>query len=165
MLTLPATTVDYFLAGLESFMRRSGQDTHWGVTVLKLEGKPDADLLARVWEQIHAHHPMLGARLKRVWRGWRLARSRSLRLLHLLTIGFVVLQSWLGQTCPLTLWESALRVQAGGQGYQRGLIEDWVGRCLFYNAPPTVFVLIYSGFAALVIWTWWRWPPRRRSGK
>ena len=79
--------------------------------------------------------------------------------LHLLTIGFVVLQSWLGQTCPLTLWESALRVQAGGQGYQRGLIEDWVGRCLFYNAPPAVFVLIYSGFAALVIWTWWRWPP------
>ena len=99
------------------------------------------------------------------WRGWWLARSGSLRLLHLLTIGFVVLQSWLGQTCPLTLWESALRVQAGGQGYQRGMIEDWVGRCLFYNAPPAVFVLIYSGFAALVIWTWWRWPPRGRSGQ
>ncbi len=72
MPTLPATTVDFFLAGLESFMRRSGQDTHWGVTVLRLGGKPDAEALTSRWEQIHAHHPMLGARLKRAWRGWRL---------------------------------------------------------------------------------------------
>ena len=68
---LPATTVDFFLAGLEAFMRRSGQGTHWGVTVLWLEGRPDAQTLTQAWEQIHAQHPMLGARLKRQWRGWR----------------------------------------------------------------------------------------------
>ncbi|MCX6849771.1 MAG: hypothetical protein NTY98_12690, partial [Verrucomicrobia bacterium] len=68
---LPATTVDFFLAGLESFMRRSGQGTHWGVTVLWLEAKPDGQTLTQAWEQIHAQHPMLGARLKRQWRGWR----------------------------------------------------------------------------------------------
>jgi hypothetical protein len=68
---LPATTVDFFLAGLENFMRRSGQGTHWGVTVLQLEAKPDAQTLTQAWEQIHARHPMLGARLKRQWRGWR----------------------------------------------------------------------------------------------
>ncbi len=72
MPTLPATTVDFFLAGLESFMTRSGQGTHWGVTMLRLEGKPDATMLTNAWEQVHAQHPMLGARLKRAWRGWRL---------------------------------------------------------------------------------------------
>jgi hypothetical protein len=73
MLTLPATTVDFFLAGLEAFMTRSGQGTHWAVTVLRLNGRPDEAVLTRAWEQVHAHHPMLGARLKRLWRGWRLA--------------------------------------------------------------------------------------------
>jgi hypothetical protein len=68
---LPATSVDFFLGGLESFMRRSGQGSHWGVTRLQLEGRPDAETLTRAWEQIHAQHPMLGARLKRAWRGWR----------------------------------------------------------------------------------------------
>ncbi len=71
MSILPATTVDFFLAGLEAFMRRSGQGTHWGVTVLRLEGKPDAQTLTQGWEEIHAQHPMLGARLKRQWLGWR----------------------------------------------------------------------------------------------
>lgn len=71
MSILPATSVDFFLAGLESFMHRSGQGTHWGVTLLRLEGRPDAESLTHAWEQIHAQHPMLGARLKRQWRGWR----------------------------------------------------------------------------------------------
>ncbi len=71
MSILPATTVDFFLAGLEFFMRRSGQGTHWGVTMLRLEGRPEAQTLTQAWEQIHAQHPMLGARLKRQWRGWR----------------------------------------------------------------------------------------------
>lgn len=94
-------------------------------------------------------------------RGWGFVRSRFWRGLHLATIGFVVVQSWLGQYCPLTVWESALRRQAGQAGHQRGLIEDWVGGLLFYQAPPWVFVLIYSAFGALVAWTWWRWPPRQ----
>lgn len=68
---LPATTVDFFLAGLESFMQRSGQGSHWGVTQLQLSGRPDAQLLSHAWEHIHACHRMLSARLKRQWRGWR----------------------------------------------------------------------------------------------
>ncbi len=72
MPTFPATTVDFFLAGLESFMVRSGQGTHWAVTALWLAGKPDAAALNQAWEQVHARHPMLGARLRRKWRGWRL---------------------------------------------------------------------------------------------
>ncbi|HEY1048648.1 MAG TPA: hypothetical protein VGE39_02790 [Prosthecobacter sp.] len=72
MPTLPATTVDFFLAGLESFMVRSGQGEHWGVTAVWLNGRPDADMLARGWREVHARHPMLGAHMRRKWRGWRL---------------------------------------------------------------------------------------------
>lgn len=72
MQTLPATTVDFFLAGLEAFMSRDSQGLHRAVTMLKLTSKPDPEALRRAWEQVHAHHPMLGARLKRAWRGWRL---------------------------------------------------------------------------------------------
>ncbi|MFC5457642.1 hypothetical protein [Prosthecobacter fluviatilis] len=71
MSILPATTVDFFLAGLESFMRQSGQGTHWGVTLVRLKGRPDERALRQAWEEVHAQHPMLGARLKRQWRGWR----------------------------------------------------------------------------------------------
>lgn len=73
MPALPATTVDYFLAGLESFMVRNGQGQHWAVTAVWLSGPPSAAVLARAWEEVHARHPMLGARLRRQWRGWRLA--------------------------------------------------------------------------------------------
>lgn len=72
MPALPATTVDFFLAGLESFMMRSGQGQHWGVTAVWLKNKPDADKLARGWAEVHSQHPMLGACLRRQWRGWRL---------------------------------------------------------------------------------------------
>lgn len=98
-------------------------------------------------------------------RGWRFVLSPLLRGLHLLTIAFVVVQSWLDQYCPLTVWESALRRHAGQAGHQRGLIEDFVGGLLYYQAPPWVFVLIYSAFGALVAWTWWRWPPRSLGGQ
>ncbi len=72
MPTLPATSVDFFLAGLESFMVRSGQGEHWAVTALWLAGRPEAEMLARGWRQVHERHPMLGARLRRRWRGWRM---------------------------------------------------------------------------------------------
>lgn len=72
MPTLPTTTVDFFLAGLEDFMMRTGQGAHRAVTVLKLRGRPDAEELKTSWQRLHASQPMMGARLRRLWRGWRL---------------------------------------------------------------------------------------------
>lgn len=95
-------------------------------------------------------------------RGWRWVNRLGFRLAHLGAIGFVVLQSWLGATCPLTMLEVWLRERAhAGSGYQGGFIEYWVGRMLFYDAPAWVFVLVYTAFAALVVLSWLRWPPRR----
>jgi len=87
--------------------------------------------------------------------GW--ARNPLFRGLHLAAIGFVVVQSILGYTCPLTIWEDALRGAATGEGF----IERWVRALLYWSAPPWVFTAAYAAFGAVVVATWWRIPPRR----
>jgi len=93
-------------------------------------------------------------------RGWRWVRAPLFRWAHLGAIGFVVLQAWLGAHCPLTVLESWLRWQARSAGYDTSFIEHWVQRLLYYEAPPWVFVLVYSLFGLGVLWLWWRFPPR-----
>jgi polyferredoxin len=94
-------------------------------------------------------------------RGWTLVQGWAFRLLHLLAIGIVVAQSWLGVVCPLTTLESWLRIQSGAPAYEAGFIEHWVQAILFYQAPVWVFTLVYTAFAALVGLAWLRYPPTR----
>jgi hypothetical protein len=95
-------------------------------------------------------------------RDWRWIRHRGLRLAHVVLIGFIALQAWLGQRCPLTIWEQALRHRAGQQGYAGGFIEHWLSRVLYIDAPAWAFVAAYSAFALLVLATW-RWVPPHRD--
>ena len=98
-------------------------------------------------------------------RGWQAARNFTFRLLHLAGIGFVVLESWLGARCPLTVLENHLRQGAGGSSQDMSFVGYWLGRLLFYSAPEWVFTLVYSLFAAVVITTWLLYPPRRWSSR
>ena len=97
------------------------------------------------------------------WRDWRWVRHFGLRVAHLVLMGFIAVQTWLGQLCPLTEWEQALRRHAGGSGYDGGFIEHWLGELLYVSAPWWVFVAAYSAFAALVFATWFLVPPLRRA--
>lgn len=92
---------------------------------------------------------------------WQWVRRFWLRIVHLILVLFVAVQSWLGQYCPLTLWEVRLRLMAGESGYEESFIEHWVGQFLFFALPGWVFVVGYSAFAVLVLFTWWWIPPRR----
>jgi len=97
--------------------------------------------------------------------GWRWVNNLWWRLAHLATIGVVVLQAWLGRYCSLTKLESSLREQAGQVGYEQSFIEHWVQRLLYFEAPMWGFAVVYTGFALLVAWAWWRFPPRVGKGK
>ncbi len=99
------------------------------------------------------------------WRRWRWVRNRRFRLLHLLAIGIVVIQSWLGRICPLTTWEMALRSRAGDSVYTGSFVVHWVETILYYSLPAWVFVVCYTAFAALVVASWFAVPPRPGSGK
>lgn len=101
------------------------------------------------------------------WRSWAWVRNPWFRYAHLAAIGFVVLQSWLGAICPLTIWEMALREQAGGAVYTGAFIAHWLESILYYQAPPWVFVVAYTAFGILVLVSWFWVRPRRiiKSGK
>lgn len=89
---------------------------------------------------------------------WPSVRNPWFRLAHLIAIGVVVLQSWLGVICPLTTWEMALREKAGGAVYAGTFVSHWLETTLYYNAPAWVFVLCYTVFGLLVLacWFWVR---------
>jgi hypothetical protein len=95
-------------------------------------------------------------------RGWRWVNNLAFRIAHLAAIAVVVAESWLGLVCPLTTLEMWLRAQAGGQTYGGGFIEHWLQQLLYYDAPAWVFVLGYTAFAAVVVATWWYFPPRAK---
>ena len=86
--------------------------------------------------------------------GWSWVHNRKFRLTHLAAIGVVVLQAWLGQLCPLTVWENELRRRAGQSGYEETFVEHWLHKVLFFQAEPWVFTMIYTGFGLLVVLVW-----------
>lgn len=99
---------------------------------------------------------------------WSWVRNPWFRLIHLITIGVVVLESWLGMVCPLTTWEMALREMAGEQVYAGSFIAHWLENFLFYTAPGWVFGLSYTVFGLLVVasWFWVRpYPFSKKRGQ
>lgn len=96
------------------------------------------------------------------WRGWRWVRNRHFRRAHLLAIGIVVFQAWLGILCPLTRWENALRAKAGGATYSGSFIAHWMNELLYFHAPDWIFMWAYTLFGASVLaaWIWIRPRPK-----
>jgi hypothetical protein len=95
------------------------------------------------------------------WRGWSWVRNFAFRLSHLLPMVFIAAQAWLGQLCPLTTWEQALRRHAGQEAYAGSFVAHWLSRLIFFEAPWWTFVAAYTAFAVLVAGCWWWVPPRR----
>ncbi len=93
---------------------------------------------------------------------WEWVRNFWFRLTHLATIGFVVVQTWLGQLCPLTIWEQRLRLVAGQPVFEESFIQHWLSQVLFFELDWWVFVVLYTAFAAIVVWSWWKYPPVRQ---
>ena len=93
-----------------------------------------------------------------IWIGyifnWHFVRNTIFRIIHLLAIGLVFVQTIAGRECPLTIWEQKLRMMAGQETiYQNGCIEFWINSIMFYEAPPYVFTIAYSLFFIIVCLT------------
>jgi hypothetical protein len=93
--------------------------------------------------------------------GWGWTRTLVFRGAHAAAIGVVVVKAWLEIPCVLTELENTLRERAGAAPYQQTFIGYWLGRLVYYSAPPWVFILAYSLFALLALATWVAYPPTR----
>ena len=91
---------------------------------------------------------------------WSWVLNPWFRLAHLIGIGVVVLQSWLGAICPLTTWEMTLRSKAGDTVYAGSFISHWLETLLYYQASAWVFIVCYSVFGSLVVVSWFWVRPR-----
>ena len=89
-----------------------------------------------------------------MFRNWSWVRNIWFRVAHLLCVGIVVLQSWLGIICPLTVWEMAFREKAGDAVYSGSFVAHWLESLLYYRAPDWVFVIVYTVFGTLVLASW-----------
>ena len=94
---------------------------------------------------------------------WLWVRNPWFRVTHLLGIGVVVLQSWFGVICPLTIWEMDLRSKAGETIYEGSFLTHWLNDLLYYQAPSWVFMVCYTAFGGLVLASWFLVPPRAFS--
>ena len=94
---------------------------------------------------------------------WKWVRNRTFRILHLLAIGIVVLQAWVGVICPLTTVEMWLRARAGDAVYEGSFIAHWLSAILYYQAPAWVFVVCYTAFGVLVAGSWFLVRPYPRG--
>ena len=95
---------------------------------------------------------------------WSWVRNPWFRLMHLIAIAVVVVQSWLHIMCPLTTIEMELRSLVGDTAYSGSFISHWLEVILYYQAPPWVFVVCYTTFGAIVV-TGWFWVRPRRFAK
>lgn len=96
---------------------------------------------------------------------WRWIHNLWFRGIHLAMILIVVLEAWLGITCPFTTWEKELRRLAGQAAYQGDFLANFVHDALFIDAPAWVFTLCYTVFGLLILATFLLAPPRRaRTG-
>ncbi|MCH4810344.1 DUF2784 domain-containing protein [Vreelandella neptunia] len=94
---------------------------------------------------------------------WPWVRNRVFRVIHLCAIGYVVGQAWLGVVCPLTIWEMALRAEAGTAAYSGSFIQYWLHSLLYFRLPEWVFVVVYTLFGSLVLASWFVVKPNKRA--
>ena len=62
--------------------------------------------------------------------------------------------------CPFTVWENALRRQAGQSTYPGAFLGYWAHRLIFLDAPDWAFTLGYTLFGLAVLAAFVLAPPR-----
>jgi hypothetical protein len=95
------------------------------------------------------------------WAGWYWVRNFWFRMIHLAMISIVVVESIIGITCPLTVWEAALRRRAGETVQSGAFIARWAHELMFFDAPTWVFTTAYCVFGLLVVVAFILIPPTR----
>lgn len=98
---------------------------------------------------------------------WQWVRHFWFRLVHLVMMLIVAVETVFAVTCPLTTWENDLRTLASQETVEGDIIAHWLQAVLFFTWPEWVFTALYYGFTALIFVAFVlvppRWPGRNRT--
>ena len=89
---------------------------------------------------------------------WSWAQNRRLRICHASAMGFIMAETIVGLTCPLTVLEHSLR----GDSPPQPFVSYWIKRILYWDLPHEIFIALYFLCFAWVIFLWKWCPPRAK---
>jgi hypothetical protein len=102
-----------------------------------------------------------------IWIGyalkWHWVRSWLFRIMHLAAMAIVTIQAMLSRICPLTEWESSVRIQSGQKGYPGSFVQYWLHKVLFYEWPGWTFRVLYGAVLGLIILAWFAVRPGKSN--
>jgi Protein of Unknown function (DUF2784) len=100
-----------------------------------------------------------------IWLGlllrWHWIRNPWFRWVHLVMMTVVGLEAAFNITCPLTHWETRLRILAGQEVQGESFLGRLLHNLIFVDLPSSVITGLHITFALLVIGTFVLAPPRR----
>jgi hypothetical protein len=99
-----------------------------------------------------------------IWIGyfaqWDWVKNFTFRMIHLVMIGIVAVESLFNIECPLTWLQEKLmsldRLKHGNIPFIAGIVD----KILYYKFPLWVFNTVYIVFGVLVLATWFLIPPK-----
>jgi Protein of Unknown function (DUF2784) len=86
------------------------------------------------------------------------------RAAHVVSLAAVAGQALAGRACFLTIWQDRFSADTSATP----LVARWVNRLIYWPLPLWVFTAVYVAVWIVVLWLWFRVPPRaplrRNSG-
>ena len=92
-------------------------------------------------------------------KNWKFVKSYKIRLIHLMLIFFITIETFFGIICPLTTLENDLR----GHSYSETFISFWISKVIYWDLPTTFFIIIYVAFLIFAIILWLKFQPKKKS--
>lgn len=88
--------------------------------------------------------------------GWNWQKKKNIRLLHLILISIVTLETCIGVACPLTIIENNLR----GIYVSNSFVDSFFNKILYWDFPKNFFLITYLASLGWTIFMWFLFPPR-----
>ena len=97
--------------------------------------------------------------------GWAWVNDPWFHGVHLAAIMVVMLESWAGMPCPLTVLEACLRERTEQVVAEEAFAVYWMRQLIFYDGPKWMFTVAYTVFGVLTGIVWLIFPVCRSGGK
>ena len=90
---------------------------------------------------------------------WQWIRNRRFRQIHAGLMIFVAIEAIFAMTCPLTIIEAQLRQTTAPESFWAYQLSQ----LLYWDLPPSFFLILYSACALWVIYLWKKVPPKSKK--